>query len=52
MLRAIINKAVEDTRDNNNLDKRRDILIMRIICDYISGMTDSFAINEYEKLYG
>ena len=52
MLRAIINKAVEDIRDNNNLDKRRDILIMRIICDYISGMTDSFAINEYEKLYG
>ncbi len=24
----------------------------RIVCDYIAGMTDSFALNEYEKLFG
>ena len=29
-----------------------EIWIMRVICDYIAGMTDSFAISEYEKLYG
>ncbi|MGH9857226.1 MAG: deoxyguanosinetriphosphate triphosphohydrolase, partial [Acidobacteriota bacterium] len=23
----------------------------RIICDYIAGMTDRFAIDEYEKLF-
>ena len=49
-LRAIISDAVYDIRKND--DKKRDILIMRIICDYIAGMTDSFAISEYEKLYG
>ena len=49
-LRAIISDAVSDIRKTD--DKRRDILIMRIICDYIAGMTDSFAISEYEKLYG
>ena len=54
-LRYIIEEAVSRIRGNNNVkgkDKRRDILIMRIICDYIAGMTDSFAISEYEKLYG
>ena len=49
-LRGIISDAVSDIRKTD--DKRRDILIMRIICDYIAGMTDSFAISEYEKLYG
>ena len=24
----------------------------RAICDYIAGMTDRYAIEEYEKLYG
>lgn len=53
-LRDVIEDAVSRIRDNNGKvkDKRRDILIMRIICDYIAGMTDSFAISEYEKLYG
>ncbi|KLU67836.1 deoxyguanosinetriphosphate triphosphohydrolase [Desulfosporosinus acididurans] len=26
--------------------------LLRVICDYIAGMTDSFAIKEYENLYG
>lgn len=54
-LRSIINDAVAEIRGGNelhSLDKKRDILIMRIICDYIAGMTDNFAISEYEKLYG
>ena len=54
-LRDVINDAVSRIRfedPKTGKDKRRDILIMRIICDYIAGMTDSFAISEYEKLYG
>ena len=54
-LRDMINDAVSKIRFDDpktGKDKRRDILIMRIICDYIAGMTDSFAISEYEKLYG
>lgn len=54
-LRDIIDDAVSRIRFDDpktGKDKRRDILIMRIICDYIAGMTDSFAISEYEKLYG
>ena len=30
----------------------RDELFHRVICDYISTMTDRFAIAEYQKLYG
>lgn len=33
-------------------DADAQIKLMRIICDYIAGMTDAFAISEYEKLYG
>lgn len=54
-LRDVIEDAVSRIRSDSEgkgIDKRRDILIMHIICDYIAGMTDSFAINEYEKLYG
>jgi len=24
----------------------------RIVCDYIAGMTDSFALSEYQQLFG
>lgn len=54
-LREVISDAVSKIRRNNEkklIDKRRQILIMRVICDYIAGMTDNFAINEYNKLYG
>ena len=54
-LRYIIDEAISVIRGNSpngKTDKRRDILIMRIICDYIAGMTDNFAISEYKKLYG
>lgn len=49
-LRIAIREAVTNIR--KKLDIAKDICIMRIICDYIAGMTDSFAISEYEKLYG
>lgn len=29
-----------------------DILLMRVICDHIAGMTDSYALSTYRKLYG
>jgi len=28
------------------------ILLMRVICDHIAGMTDNYALNTYRKLYG
>lgn len=49
-LRIEIMKAVGEIRRRRDIG--RDICIMRIICDYIAGMTDKFAISEYEKLYG
>lgn len=36
--------------DYNNKDFK--VALIRIICDYIAGMTDNFAENEYHKLYG
>ena len=30
---------------------REDETNERIVCDYISGMTDSFALSEYHDLY-
>ncbi|MBR6337346.1 MAG: hypothetical protein IKR76_06395 [Ruminococcus sp.] len=49
-LRFALTHAISDIRGKRDI--KMDICIMRIICDYIAGMTDNFAINEYEKLYG
>lgn len=49
-LRKAIYEAVTAIRKNKEIVF--DIMIMRSICDYIAGMTDNFAISEYEKLYG
>ncbi len=49
-LRYALTQAISEIRGKRNIEM--DICIMRIICDYIAGMTDNFAINEYEKLYG
>jgi dGTP triphosphohydrolase len=41
-------------KNNNKLPKdwiNQDIEIERLICDYISGMTDRFAINLYKEIY-
>ena len=49
-LRYSLMEAIRDIRGKRNISM--DICVMRIICDYIAGMTDNFAISEYEKLYG
>ncbi|ATW24723.1 deoxyguanosinetriphosphate triphosphohydrolase family protein [Candidatus Formimonas warabiya] len=41
------NLLITDQTDNNFKP-----FLMRTICDYISGMTDSYAINEFHNLYG
>ena len=33
-------------------DPKFCISLLRAICDHIAGMTDNFALNEYEKMYG
>ncbi len=41
-------------KNNNKLPKdwiNQDIEIERLICDYISGMTDRFALNLYKEIY-
>ena len=51
----IVNKLFVYFKNNNNklpLDWiTQDIEIERLICDYISGMTDRFAINLYKRIY-
>ena len=49
-LRSLVEDDIISYRNNN--DSKPDVCLMRIICDYIAGMTDKFAISEYEKLYG
>jgi len=41
-------------RDNfkNCNDNRYRCALLRTICDYVSGMTDNYALNRYELLYG
>lgn len=38
--------------DKQLFDTRAQIFLMRKICDWISGMTDRYAISEYKNLYG
>ena len=33
-------------------DNRYKCALLRTICDYVSGMTDNYALNQYELLYG
>lgn len=49
-LRKELFGVIRKAREEDYIEQ--DIILMRTICDYISGMTDSFAISEYEKLYG
>lgn len=41
-------------RDNftNCNNKKYRCALLRTICDYVSGMTDNYALNQYELLYG
>lgn len=38
-------------KDESSFDLRHQALLMRRICDHISGMTDRYAIYEYNNLY-
>ncbi len=53
--KKIINKLFIYFKNNNNKLPSdwitQDIEIERLICDYISGMTDRFAINLYKEIY-
>lgn len=42
------NKDMRDSEQNDLLSKR--IILVRSICDFISGMTDSYALNEYRRI--
>ena len=33
-------------------DERFNMILLRVICDYIAGMTDNYAIEQYNLLYG
>ncbi len=53
--KTVVDKLFVFFKNNNNkLPKdwlNQDIEIERLICDYISGMTDRFAINLYREIY-
>lgn len=44
------NKFIEQLKRDNDTDKRQ-VKLMRVICNYIAGMTDNYAINLYKELY-
>ncbi|MEL7566387.1 MAG: dGTP triphosphohydrolase [Dehalobacterium sp.] len=51
----IIPRIVGELRNRLEIDRHKESfqpVLMRSICDYIAGMTDSFAMNEYHNLYG
>jgi dGTPase len=45
-----IREEVNSASFRANPEKQQ--MLLRTICDYVSGMTDNYAINEYQKLYG
>lgn len=44
-----INPDCRTPEENEYWEKRK--VLVRTIVDYISGMTDNYAMNEYEKIY-
>lgn len=44
----IINTSSDDEQKINKIKNK---ILVRAIADYIAGMTDSYAINEYHILY-
>ncbi|GAI78084.1 unnamed protein product, partial [marine sediment metagenome] len=56
--RIFVNKSdlgkmrVDVGRAKMRSDTRFQVALFRAICDHIAGMTDSFALSEYSKLYG
>ena len=44
--------GIDDPKNKGEYDTlvKKHIILVRAICDYISGMTDSYAMNEYHKI--
>lgn len=49
---GIVRMEFENYRLSKNFSIKGKIALMRKICDHIAGMTDHYAIEEYEQLYG
>jgi dGTPase len=49
---GILRDELEHKRNQISTDSKFSTDLLRVICDYIAGMTDSYAIKEYDKLYG
>jgi len=43
---------LKETLKDPNLSKGMEKIVLRTVCDYIAGMTDYYAMSQYEKLYG
>lgn len=48
-VRSIFSNSIKDLEKKTAKEK---LILMRVICDYIAGMTDSFAQKTYAELYG
>lgn len=53
-IRSQFMKKIEELNNGGNMEKNElgKINLMRVICDYIAGMTDSYANKKYDELYG
>lgn len=49
---GIVRMEFENYISSNDFSIKGKIALMRKICDHIAGMTDHYAIEEYEQLYG
>lgn len=49
---GIVRIKFEKYISSKNFSIKDKIILMRKICDHIAGMTDHYAIEEYEQLYG
>jgi len=47
-----LRNLLDTSRSSYSTDANFKTHLLRTICDYISGMTDAFAIQEYHRLYG
>ncbi len=53
ILRALYSHLVEEPNEiiNNMMESLPDEDIHRIVCDYIAGMTDRYALNKYKSIF-
>ena len=50
IIKNLFNKINKNPKKYINIEKYRNSNLERIICDYIAGMTDRYAINLYNKI--